>query len=266
MSNEKQELIRKMTRKIKQASAWDNSDDWAFAADKGVQRDILPDFKFKPSSAKVLAKCLRSTMMALGHSMTAYTRFTKLKSVEVSPDGSLGGRGYSKDVMEMRRLYANVVEALSSLSDTLYDELNAPHWEKLQDKLDPKDKKEVSDIIKNIDEINEDPKAWAAEEEEEEFGETDDEIDLSDEEEEELEEEIQTEIEEELSTKEAEIEEEFQHEDNFKSERELALEEEEDDEEEDDEEEEVKPKAKKKTKKASTLFLSLDAFRSEFYK
>jgi hypothetical protein len=170
----------------KEASAWDDNDDWAFADESKVDRDLSSSPKFKPQSAKILAKCLRSTTIALGNAMSAYTKFTKLKSVKVSPDGQLGGSGYVQSVKDMRRQYSNVVEALSRLSDTLYDELHAPHWEKVQDKLKPKDRKDVKEILEDVDKIHKDPELWAEEEEIEEFGDTDDSVDLTPKEEKEI--------------------------------------------------------------------------------
>lgn len=170
----------------KEASAWDDNDDWAYSEENKVDRDLSSSPKFKPQSAKILAKCLRSTTIALGNAMSAYTKFTKLKSVKVSPDGQLGGSGYVQSVKDMRRQYSNVIEALSRLSDTLYDELHAPHWEKVQDRLKPKDKKDVKEILDDVERIHQDPELWAEEEEIEEFGKTDDKVDLTPKEEKEI--------------------------------------------------------------------------------
>jgi len=149
-------------------SAWEEG-DWAFAEDKEPNsRDFPQEYTYKPKNVKVLAKCLRSTMMALGHAHSAHTRFSKLKSVDISPDGNLGGRGYMSRIPRMRRQYANVLEALSGLADTLYDEIRAPHWQAVEKALPPKEREEIEDIVEDAEDIREDPEGWAEEEEEEE--------------------------------------------------------------------------------------------------
>jgi hypothetical protein len=105
--------------------------------------------------------------MALGHATSAYNRFVKIKSRNVSPDGSLGGKGYIAKIPEMRRQLMNCVEALSALTDTIYDELNAPHWNPSEDTLDPRDREEVREIVEDVEEIKDDPEGWAEEQEDE---------------------------------------------------------------------------------------------------
>jgi len=147
----------------------DKSNDasqWAWNDSGPQQRKISPDFAFNPRNTKPLARVMRSTNAALGHSMSAYAIFTKLKSADVSPDGSLGGKGYIQKIAEMRRAYMNVVEALSALSDTLYDEIRAPHWAAVSRQEDPEERDEVEQIVEDAMEIKEDPEAWAEEQEE----------------------------------------------------------------------------------------------------
>lgn len=144
-----------------------DSSQWAWG-DKGTQeRQITPDFAFDPRNTKPLAKVLRSTNAALGHSMSAYAIFTKIKSADVSPDGSLGGKGYVQKIAEMRRAYMNVIEALSALSDTLYDEIRAPHWAAVSRQEDPEERAEVEQIVDDAVEIKQDPEGWAEDQEEE---------------------------------------------------------------------------------------------------
>jgi len=144
-----------------------SAQEWAFD-DGGVsERKISPQFAFSAKNLKPLAKVLRGTMSSLGFAMSAYNVFAKLKSSMISPDGALGGKGYVQKVSHMRRQYMNVVEALSSLSDTLYDELKAPHWDAAEQQEDPREREEVRDIIEDAEEIREDPEGWAEEEEEE---------------------------------------------------------------------------------------------------
>jgi hypothetical protein len=148
----------------------DKSNDasqWAWNDSGPQERKITPDFAFDPRNTKPLAKVLRSTNAALGHSMSAYSVFTKIKSADVSPDGSLGGKGYIQKIAEMRRAYMNVVEALSALSDTLYDEIRAPHWAAVSRQEDPEERAEVEQIVEDAVEIKQDPEGWAEDQEDE---------------------------------------------------------------------------------------------------
>jgi hypothetical protein len=122
---------------------------------------------------KPLAKTLRSTLASLGHILSAYHAFAKLKSARVSPDGSLGGKGFIQKITDMRKQFMNTVEALSSLSDTLYDEVNAPHWAAISRQKDPGAKQQVQDMIADVEEIKNDPEEWADDQIEEEFEESD---------------------------------------------------------------------------------------------
>lgn len=144
-----------------------DANQWAWNDPGPQERKITPDFAFDPRNTKPLAKVLRSTNAALGHAMSAYAIFTKIKSADVSPDGSLGGKGYITKIVEMRRAYMNVVEALSALSDTLYDEIRAPHWAAVSRQEDPEERAEVEQIVGDAIEIKQDPEGWAEDQEEE---------------------------------------------------------------------------------------------------
>lgn len=151
----------------------DKSNDatqWAWSDAGPQERKITPDFAFNPRNTKALARVLRSTNAAMGHAMSAYTVFAKLKSSHISPDGSLGGKGYIQKIAEMRRAFMNVVEALSALSDTLDDEIRAPHWAAVSRQEDPEEREEVESIVEDALKIKEDPEEWA-EEQMEEFAE-----------------------------------------------------------------------------------------------
>jgi hypothetical protein len=142
----------------------DKSDtgQWAYSTHGPSERQINKDFDFKEKKLQDLVKCLRSTNASLGHVMSAYTRFAKMKSADLSPDGNLGGKGYIQKISDMRMQFMNIVEALSALSDTIYDEVRAPHWAKLSRLND-----EIVEVLEDAEEIKEDPEAWAREEEEE---------------------------------------------------------------------------------------------------
>jgi len=144
---------------------------WAYADHPPSKRDIPGDFNYSPRHQKPLAIVLRSTLAALGHVLSGHNAFAKVKSARVSPDGSLGGRGYIMKIPDMRKQFMNCVEALSALSDTLYDEINAPHWSLVSRQEDSRDKDEVSALIRDSEKIRTDPQEWADDQIEDEFDE-----------------------------------------------------------------------------------------------
>jgi hypothetical protein len=134
---------------------------WAWGDAPPTNREITPDYAFNAKNIKPLAECLWSTTVAMGHVLSAQAKFTRIKSATVSPDGSLGGRGYIQKIQDMRRAYMNAVESLSALSDTLYDEIRAPHWAAISRQSDPEFREELKEIMDDTEEVKEDPKAWA---------------------------------------------------------------------------------------------------------
>lgn len=132
----------------------DDSNAWAWNQHAPSERRMDPNHKLNKKCSKQVVRVLKSTLMSLGHAMTAYAVFAKIKSRDISPDGNLGGRGYIMEIKAMRRQYMNIVEALSALSDTIYDEINADHWAEAQTKL-------VQDVLQEVEEIKDDPETWA---------------------------------------------------------------------------------------------------------
>lgn len=141
--------------------------EWAWGTPGPLQREIGEDATFNPKYLKPLSICLRATLMSMGHAISAQNTFAKLKSADVSPDGSLGGKGYIQKVSDIRRSLMNVVEALSAVSDTLYDEVRAPHWHEDVPTGGPREREEVQEILQDAEQIRENPEGWAREEEEE---------------------------------------------------------------------------------------------------
>ncbi len=136
----------------------DDSSAWAWGQHPPSQRTMDKNHQFNKRCSKDMARVLRATLSALGHAMSAYSVFAKIKSRDISPDGNLGGRGYIMEIKGMRRQYMNIVEALSALSDTLYDEMTADHWKEVQEKM-------VQKVMQDIEEIKDDPEGWAIQEE-----------------------------------------------------------------------------------------------------
>lgn len=144
-----------------------DKNEWGWGSPGPSERALSPEFEFKPANLKPLATALRASLAALGHAMSAYQTFTKIKSARVSPDGALGGKGYIAKIADMRRQYMNVVEALSAITDTIYDEVNASHWNPAIQEQSPREREQVQEIMQDADEIREDPEGWAEDEEEE---------------------------------------------------------------------------------------------------
>jgi hypothetical protein len=139
----------------------DDSSAWAWGQHPPSARQMDPNHTLNKKMTKTMGQVLKSTLSSLGHAMSAYSTFAKMKSRDMSPDGNLGGRGYIMEIKAMRRQYMNIVEALSALSDTLYDEITADHWKEVQEKV-------MKNMMEDIEEIKDDPEAWAVEKEEEE--------------------------------------------------------------------------------------------------
>lgn len=130
----------------------------------GVKRNIPKDHEFQARALKPLSKALWASTVALGHALTAYRHLSRLKSATVSPDGLMGGRGYVMKLSEMRQKLYEASEALSSISDTIFDEINAPHWKPKLAQLDAGDKEDVERFIEEAQDVMENPEAEAEEE------------------------------------------------------------------------------------------------------
>ncbi len=156
----KQAMMKKQAGEVRFVKDNSNSTDgWAWGGYSPSERKNVSEYDFNPKCSKDLAKVLRATLFSLGHAMSAYTIFAKLKSRDVSPDGNLGGKGYIQEIKTMRKQYMNIVEALSSITDTLYDEIKAPHWSMKS--------REAEKVIDQVEEVKDDPEGWAQEIEEE---------------------------------------------------------------------------------------------------
>lgn len=144
-----------------------DKNEWGWGTPGPSQREMDPEFKFDAKNLKPLAKSLRAALAALGHAMSAYNTFSKIKSARISPDGSLGGRGYIQKIPEMRRQLMNCVESLSSFTDTVYDELHASHWNPAEEGQNPRERDEVVEIMQDVEDIKSNPEDWAENEEDE---------------------------------------------------------------------------------------------------
>ena len=135
-----------------------------FVKDTGpVRRDVrVEGFKWSPESLRELAKILWASQRAHSYAMAAFRLFSKIPSSQISPDGMLGGRGYIQNIKEMRTAIAQAAEVLSSFTDTVDDEINAPHW-RAADVGD-----EAAPLIDQTEEVAANPEQFVKEEFEEE--------------------------------------------------------------------------------------------------
>jgi hypothetical protein len=134
------------------------SGNWAFNPSSGQEREIRPSFDFEAKELKPLVQTLKACLVALGAVNSAQNTFVSIKSRNISPDGQLGGKGYVMKIAEIRQRLMNCTEALSGITDTLYDEFRAPHWRSRL--VESPDKEEVGVIEEEVKELREDPEGW----------------------------------------------------------------------------------------------------------
>lgn len=142
------------------------NDGWAWDVSRhSTERNIPRSHEFNPKKMKILLRLLRSTAMSLGHAMSAYSQLAKSRSIDFSPDGMIGGVGYVKKISGIRQEYNNIIEALSSLTDTYHDEISAPHWRRALEGSDSDTKTEVGELLEDVEQIRFSPEGFARQQE-----------------------------------------------------------------------------------------------------
>lgn len=127
------------------------------------KRAIPANYPYDPKALKPLARTLWSASVALGHALTAYRQFTRIKSGSISPDGKVGGMGYIQSVEEVRKRLFQACELLSSVSDSLDDEIRAPHWKPRLGTLTEDDAEDIERLMDDASRIMDDPSSEAEE-------------------------------------------------------------------------------------------------------
>lgn len=122
-----------------------------------IKRDIPKDHPYDPRALKPMARMLWAMSVSLGHALTAYRQFTRLKSITISPDGLIGGRGYVMPVKEVRAKLYEACEALSLISDTVHDEINGPHWKPRLAQLDGNTVEDIERFIEESQKLLDNP-------------------------------------------------------------------------------------------------------------
>jgi hypothetical protein len=127
------------------------------------KRAIPKGHEFNPKALKPLSRALFSASVSLGHAIAAYKEFSRIKSSNISPDGMLGGRGYVLSVKDLRANLQEATELLSTVTDTLYDELNAPHWKPKLAELDENEQEDVEELVEEASDVLDDPETFGDE-------------------------------------------------------------------------------------------------------
>jgi len=126
-----------------------------FVRDQGpVRRDIrVKDFEWNPETLRNLTKILWAVERSHGYAISALRLFSRMPSSQFSPDGLLGGRGYIQQVREMRSSLSQAVETLSAFTDTIHDEINAPHWAAGEDPI-------ANEMMEGVEEVKANPEGF----------------------------------------------------------------------------------------------------------
>ena len=136
-----------------------------FVKDRGPDlREIPSDFEFSQNYLKPLSRVMWGLSVAMGHLVTSHSKFTKLKAVNISPDGKLGGKGYIQSIKDMRRDISESIETVSEAIDTIHDEIRADHWEEGFAELPDDEREEVEDTVEEAEDIVSDPETYVEEE------------------------------------------------------------------------------------------------------
>jgi hypothetical protein len=132
-----------------------------FVKDQGPEeREISPDFDFKAKYVKPLTKFVWQLSCSMGHLSSAQSSFNKIKAVNVSPDGKLGGKGYIQKITDIRTNLASAIETISSVIDTVHDEVNAEHWKPSREEMPSQDKAEVEEMLQDSEDILSNPEEY----------------------------------------------------------------------------------------------------------
>lgn len=86
--------------------------------------------QFTPSKENLieLVKIEEKLNICLKFLSDSLSDFYKMKSIDISPDGKLGGRGYVLEIPQIRSMLYESVDNISNIIDALYDEISGNHW------------------------------------------------------------------------------------------------------------------------------------------
>jgi SMC interacting uncharacterized protein involved in chromosome segregation len=118
------------------------------AASNGVRREISDDFQYNKKKLKHLKHILHKLTVSVGTMMSALNEFSRVKGRDISPDGMLGGLGYIMPLKDIKEALVESVHKMSAVTDCIADELTNPKW-------NAEDDKDVKDLIKEKEQIEE---------------------------------------------------------------------------------------------------------------
>ena len=114
----------------------------------------LADFEPKKDNLIALMKIEEKLNICLKFLSGAMSEFYALKSIDISPDGKLGGRGYVMEMSEIRAKLYQSVENVSAIIDTVYDEVSGEHWLELFGEHLPEVDEQLQKMEKDPDDLD----------------------------------------------------------------------------------------------------------------
>ena len=150
-----------MSARSKVAKAIADIEDMPVAPDSksGATRKIPKGYVYNPKALKPLVRALYSSSIALGHALSAYREFARIKSSLISPDGQVGGQGYVLSVVDLRGTLQEACELLSKVTDTLHDEASGPPWMPASVDLDDNESEYITEMLGETDQVLGDPES-----------------------------------------------------------------------------------------------------------
>jgi hypothetical protein len=102
----------------------------------------ISGFSPKVENLQALISVETKLDICLKYLSEAMAEFIALKSIDISPDGKLGGKGFVMEIPEIRQKLYGCVESISTVIDTVYDETRAKHWDCFNKKVESQESAE----------------------------------------------------------------------------------------------------------------------------
>jgi len=99
----------------------------------GEVRSGIDNFTFDPKYFIELVRIAVCLKKSIEYASIANANFFKIPSNHISPDGAIGGKGYTLLISEARQQMAETVSLLSSLQDSFTDEVTSTHWKRIME-------------------------------------------------------------------------------------------------------------------------------------
>jgi len=132
-------------------------------ATKAAERNLEGAPQYDKTKITHVVSVLTQVTAAMENTKHALEELTSVPSDEISPDGNLGGRGNVMSIRDMKTEMSETLVSLSSLRDTLSDELNNPGWglskdekesiTRVQEKSEEGSQEAIEDITQELEQI-----------------------------------------------------------------------------------------------------------------